>query len=233
MPDVITVDPRFRGPPATGNGGYVCGLMAAAIRRSVRVRLHRPVPLATALAVIRHAEQEWRLVNGAETIATATPATVDLLPPRPPGYLQALAAARRYAGFNHHFYPDCFVCGPRRAQGDGLRIFPGALAGGRMVAAPWLPEVSLTDADGKVKPEFIWAALDCPGYFAALPNDRPAVLGELAVRIDRRAPADEPCVIVGWPISADGRKHLVGTALYTEEGDLCAIGAATWIELAT
>lgn len=231
MPDAITIDPRFSGPPDAGNGGYVCGLMAGAIRRSVRVRLHRPVPLATALTVVRDAEQEWRLLHGAESIATATPANVDAVPPRPPTYLQALAAARLYPGFKHHVYPDCFVCGPRRAQGDGLRIFPGALADGRVVAAPWLPDVSLADADGKVKPEFIWAALDCPGYFASVPSDRPAVLGELAVHIDRRVPADEPCVIVGWPISADGRKHRVGTALYTEAGDLCALGVATWIEL--
>ncbi len=229
MPIVITVDPRFNGPPHAGNGGYVCGLVAGALRRSVNIRLHRPVPLATALTLVPHGDGEWRLLDGAELIATAAPAAVDILPPRPPSYLQALAAAQHYRGFKQHLYPTCFVCGPSRAQGDGLRVFAGELAGAG-VAAPWLPDVSLADSDGKVKPEFIWAVLDCPGYFAALPDGRAAVLGELAVRIDRRLPADEPSVIVGWAVAHDGRKHRVGTALYTEGGDLCALGIATWIE---
>jgi hypothetical protein len=232
MPEVITVDRRFNGPPDSANGGYVCGLIAGAIREAVSVRLQKPSPLDTPLVVKQEAPGEWRVLHDGQVVATAAPAKVEIVPPPSPGYVAALAIARHYPGFKHHDVPTCFVCGPQRSPGDGLRIFPGPVAGAGIVAAPWLPDISLMDPDGKIKPEFIWAALDCPGYYASIPNDRPAMLGDLAVHIDRRVPADEPCVVVGWPISSEGRKHKVGTALYAEDGGPCARGLATWIEQA-
>ena len=123
------------------------------------------------------------------------------------------------------------VDGPERHRGDGLRIFAAAVPGRDIVAAPWLPDASLGDANGKVKPEFIWAALDCPGAFAAIPYGRPALLGEFAVHVSRLVHVDEPCVVTGWKISVDGRKYRAGTALFDEDGELCAFGHATWIEL--
>jgi len=231
MPELITIHPRFNGPPEAGNGGYLCGLIASVLQRSVSVRLHRAAPLATVLELAPQGTEEWQLRYEGELIATARPASVDVAPPQPPSYLEALAAAQHFAGFRRHMVPRCFVCGPERAQGDGLRIFPGPVEGTDIVAAPWLPDLSLADAEGKVKPEFMWAALDCPGYYASVRDDRPALLGELAVHIDRRPLADEPCVIIGWRIAAEGRKHRVGTALYAKGEALCAVGVATWIEL--
>ena len=35
----------------------------------------------------------------------------------------------------------------------------------------------------------------------------------------------------GWRIGVDGRKLYSGTALYTEQGRLCALGHCTWIVL--
>jgi hypothetical protein len=58
-----------------------------------------------------------------------------------------------------------------------------------------------------------------------------ALLGELAVHVDRRVHVDEPCVIMAWAIETKGRKHRVGTALVDEDGERCALGVATWIEL--
>lgn len=233
MAEVITVDRRFNGPPASGHGGYFCGLVAAVARQPVNVRLHRAVPLDAPLTVAPGAEAVWEVRAGEQLIASATPAEVKLAPPRAPSYVEALAAARHYRGLKHHLTPTCFACGPERRQGDGLRIFAGPGPAESMVTAPWLPDVALADADGRVRPEFVWAALDCPGYYAAVADDRPALLGELAVRIDRRVPADEPCVILAWPIASERRKHRVGSALYSEEGDPCAVGLATWIELKT
>jgi hypothetical protein len=100
-----------------------------------------------------------------------------------------------------------------------------------MVAAPWMPDASLCGADGKVCSEFIWAALDCPGYFAAANDGRHMLLGEIAARIDRRVHAAESCVVVGWKLERDGRKHFVGTALYDDDGEPCARALATWIEV--
>jgi hypothetical protein len=42
---------------------------------------------------------------------------------------------------------------------------------------------------------------------------------------------EEPCVIIGWQILIEGRKHKVGTALFDEDGERCAFGVATWLEI--
>ena len=38
---------RFCGPPNSGNGGYVCGLLANAMAEPCQVTLHAPPPLDT------------------------------------------------------------------------------------------------------------------------------------------------------------------------------------------
>jgi hypothetical protein len=45
--------------------------------------------------------------------------------------------------------------------------------------------------------------------------------------------AGERCAVVGWRTGGDGRKLYSGTALYTEQGRLCALAACTWILLKT
>ncbi|MGH3037371.1 MAG: hypothetical protein ACRDMU_09340, partial [Gaiellaceae bacterium] len=47
--------------------------------------------------------------------------------PAPVSAAEAEAASGRYAGFEHHAYPTCFTCGPKRE--DGLGIFAGPVAG--------------------------------------------------------------------------------------------------------
>jgi len=41
----MIVNSRFNGPPNSGNGGYVGGLMAKEIGGIVQVTLHKPPPL--------------------------------------------------------------------------------------------------------------------------------------------------------------------------------------------
>lgn len=229
MKGEISISSRFNGPPDSGNGGYVCGIIAAAVDQPVRVRLHKPPPLDCPLTVADESDGSWRVLDGDELIATATPAVVSVIPPAPPSYVEALGASTHYVGFHAHPYPTCFVCGPQRERGDGLRIFPASVPGMDLVAAPWLPHRSLDDGQGKVCPEYHWAALDCPGYFAVARNGEPMLLGELAVHVDRCVHIEEPCVVAGWLISSEGRKHRVGTALYDEDGEVCARGEATWI----
>jgi hypothetical protein len=74
---------------------------------------------------------------------------------------------------SNHSLPMCFVCGPARAYGDGLRIHPGPLSArpnGKTgtFAAAWVPYSNLASDDGGVGPEFIWAVLDCPTGYACL-----------------------------------------------------------------
>jgi hypothetical protein len=225
----ITIDRRFSGPPESANGGYVCGALAVAAGADLRVRLLAPPPLGVLLTLDRDDTGDWVLRSPGGAVAVGTPARLQLEVPAPPRYVQAVWASQHYPGFREHAFPDCFVCGPHRRRGDGLRIFPGMLDTG-IVAAPWLPSESLDGGDGKVAPEFHWAALDCPGYFAVSAGRRLMVLGEMQAHVDRRVHTGEPCTVIGWKLGADGRKHYAGTAIFDEGGELCARAAATWIE---
>jgi hypothetical protein len=226
----LTIDRRFNGPPDSGNGGYVCGAIAVATGADLRVRLVAPPPLGVPLSIEQDAFGDWELRSDAGPVARGTPSRLQLDVPTAPQYVQAVWASQHYAGFHSHAFPDCFVCGPHRRRGDGLRIFPGMLDSG-IVAAPWLPAESLDGGDGKVAAEFHWAALDCPGYFAVSGGRRLMVLGEMQAHVDRRVHVGEPCTVIGWKVGAADRKHYAGTAIFDEDGELCARAAATWIEV--
>jgi hypothetical protein len=227
---ILAIDSRFRGPPESGNGGYVCGLIATTLHLDVNVRLVAPPPLETPLELAPRGDAEWVLSSPAGPVARAVSSRMQLDVPSPPQYVQAVWASQHYAGFREHAFPDCFVCGPHRRRGDGLRIFPGMLDSG-IVAAPWLPADNLDGGDGKVGVAFLWAALDCPGYFAVSGARRVMVLGEMQAHVDRRVHVGEACTVIGWKIAAAGRKHLAGTAIFDEDGELCARARATWIDL--
>jgi len=53
----ITIARRFRGPEASGNGGYTCGLVAGFLEGEAEVTLRRPPPLERPLAVTREGER--------------------------------------------------------------------------------------------------------------------------------------------------------------------------------
>jgi hypothetical protein len=243
----VTIARRFRGPADSGNGGYVCGCLALRLDpppRAARVRLRTPPPLDRPLEVVTGEDAVFLrdpLAAAASGVAVAEaralePEAAEFAPDgvAAPSFDAATAASRGFLGFTVHPYPGCFVCGPDRAPGDGLRIFPGPLPGGAAVAAPWIPDASLArdGAAGTVAPEFVWAALDCPGGFAfALPPDRAMLLGELAVERRGEVRVGERCVVVGRELAVDGRKHFVRTALFGDDGECRGVGRATWVEV--
>jgi hypothetical protein len=226
VPELV-IDRRFRGPEASGNGGYTCGRVAAFGADEVTLRL--PPPLERPLAVVDTAEGiEAR--DGDALVAEGRRAHVDLAPPRAVGLEEAAAAESHYSGDVDHPFPECFVCGPARDPGDALALRPGPVDGERLVATAWTPHGSLAD-DGVVRPEFVWAALDCPGAFAVeLLGRGTRVLGRLAVRIDSLPRAGEPHVVIGWPLGGEGRRQEAGTALFDAAGTQLAVGRAVWIE---
>jgi hypothetical protein len=231
QPRTLRIARRFNGPPDSGNGGYVCGVLAVATASEVRVRLLSPPPLDTPLTLVPGAETgSWRLLHGERPVAAAAAAPpLPLDVPRAPPYVQSVWASQHYIGFREHPFPDCFVCGPHRRRGDGMRIFPGLLDSG-ILAAPWIPADDLDQGDGKVAVEFHWAALDCPGYFAAIDGrPRPMLLGEMQAHVDRRVHVGETCMVISWRIATEGRKHRCGTAIFDDDGELCALAHATWI----
>lgn len=230
--ELLVISSRFCGPPKFGNGGYVCGRVAAHVPSSASVRLKAPTPLETELR-IDASESETRLMHRSEVIAEAKSAALDLTPPAAPSFAEAEEARKSYTGFTRHVFPRCFVCGPQRASGDGLRIFPGWTTSRSMVAAPWVPDPSLGNGANMVRSEFLWAALDCTGAFALLPipEDKALVLGELCARIDDSITPGEKCIVIGWPLQGDGRKRFAGSAVFSSSGRPVAVGRATWIEV--
>ncbi|HEY7889163.1 MAG TPA: hypothetical protein VIC29_13160 [Steroidobacteraceae bacterium] len=226
----LLIASRFCGPAGSANGGYFAGCVAARAGRTVTVRLLRPPPLEAPLDTVELADGVLAIVAGAERIGEARSAVLELVPPDPPTYFEAVEASRGYAGFTHHRFPTCFVCGTQRRRGDGMRVFAGPIAERDLVAAPWVPDVSLDRGDGKVRPEFISAALDCPGFYAASPEDRMMLLGEITVHVNRLVHVGEPCTVIGWALEASGRKRAAGTAVVAEDGEVCGLARALWIE---
>jgi hypothetical protein len=192
------------------------------------VTLMKPAPLDADLD-IRVSGEEAALYHGGELLASAQRSKVQIDVPSPPSLDTARDAESRFAGLEHHLYPGCFVCGPERQSPDGWRIFPGEVAPGH-VAATWTATKEFAEG-GAVKPEFVWAALDCPGYFAVREPAGLALLGRMAVVIHEPLPMDEPLVVQGWAMGSDGRKHRAGTAIHGAEGGLLAAAAQTWVTL--
>jgi acyl-CoA thioesterase FadM len=96
------------------------------------------------------------------------------------------------------------------------------------LATPWTPPLWTSDDAGVVRPEFVWAALDCPATFAPLLAG-PATTGflvRLSASIDGPVVAGDEHVIVAWPIAIDGRKFHSGAALFSAGGELLAAARA-------
>jgi hypothetical protein len=223
---------RFRGPPQSGNGGYTCGRIAKHLGDTVTVRLKAPPPLQAELR-LESTDDEARLFCDSTLIGEARRTPFHLQPPPCPSYEQAERAAQSFRWFKSHRFPGCFVCGPERQHNDGLCLFPGSIEGTSTIAAPWAPDPSLADEAGHVKAEFLWSALDCTGAFTLfpLPEGVSIVLGELAVSIVGTVKVGDQCVVVGWPMGGEGRKHLAGTAIYAPQERLVATGRAIWLEV--
>jgi hypothetical protein len=233
MRETVVIDRRFRGPPESGNGGYCCGLLAGLVGGPAECTLRAPPPLATPLAVERQADGQVLVRHGERLIAEAVPARIDVEVPAPVDLATAELAARGYVGFHRHPYPGCFVCGPERGEADGLRIFPGAVPGRELAAAPWIPDASLAGDDGLVRAEIVWAALDCPSWFGANAFERyegNVLLGRLAGEVLARPRSGQACVALGWRIASQGRKVTCGSALFSGEGALLGRARATWIK---
>ena len=225
----LTVAARFNGPDGKGNGGYSAGLLAAGVEGPAVVSLRSPVPLDAPLDLVREGEVV-RALDGETLVAEAEPAPpLALAAPDPVGLAAARAAADGYAAPRESPFSRCFVCGPARE--DCMEVFAGPVAAREgLVATTWTPPAWCADAEGVVRPEFVWAALDCPTYWAVY--DR-LVLGFLVrQQVDVVAPilADTEYVVLAWPLGVEGRKRSAGAALFDADGTLLALSEALLVE---
>jgi hypothetical protein len=224
MPTSLTFSRRFRGPLTSANGGYAAGSLARAVQADgVEVTLRLPPPLERALSVVTDGERTL-LLDGERLVAEARAADPGVSPPTPPSFEQAATATSGVAGLNATGFEECFVCGTR-AEGDGLEIHAGPVPGrdDGLVATTWVA--------GEVRPEVVWAVIDCPGAYSLGEGVRgEPVLARMTARIERLPAEGERCVVAGWPLEVDGRKRHAATALYGEDGDVLAVSRQLWIE---
>jgi hypothetical protein len=226
----LKVPARFCGPPESGNGGYTCGLLAKELGGVVECTLRNPVPLEVPLDIER-SHLGGILRHGDKVIVEASSTTIDIAPPPPIDLETAtVAMTSSFALDPRHPFPTCFVCGPKRQAHDGLEIFPAAINQG-LYAATWLPAAEFGDSRQFLRPEFLWAALDCPtGFAAGFPVAGKLVTGRLAVEQLQPIKVGEPCLLMSWPLGIEGRKHFSAACLYQHK-KLCAVARATWIRL--
>jgi hypothetical protein len=158
----LTIGRRFRGPRTSANGGYASGLLAQAAQElglddgsGVEVTLRLPPPLERPLDVLRDGNRAL-LLDGEALVAEARGGDPGVTPPTPPTFAEAADAARALSGLGAPVFDECFVCGTR-PEGDGLEIHAGLVAGrdDRLVATTWIA--------CDVRPEIVWAVIDCPG----------------------------------------------------------------------
>ena len=231
MSEPILIGKRFAGPPGSGNGGYVCGRIAARVPGNPSsIRLIAPIPLERPLSVDQHPGGAVEVQSGQSVVARGWPTDLDVDVPALPDPREVEAAMSRYEGHARHPFPGCFVCGTARPSGDGLRLFTGPVDGRSLVAASWTPDAALANGEEQVDPVYVWSALDCPSGWAAgmLAGGANLVLGELTTHISRLPLVGEPCVALGWPLRRLDRKHLAGSALVSQDGEVLARAQAIW-----
>lgn len=223
----VLIPRQFRGPARSANGGYTCGAIAELVdATAVEVTLRKPPPLDVEMTVDAGGDGV-RVLDEGELVAEARPATLEVAPPAAPSFAEALALSDARGDDPEHPFPGCFVCGPGRDPGEGLRLRPAPWRD-RVLVAPWRVEPQFAER------RFVWAALDCPGGWAVQPDASRgiSVLGRLTGTILEVPRAGDECVVVAWPLGEpDGRRHRAGTALY-RDGSLLAMAEAVWFEMA-
>lgn len=234
---VITISRRYCGPPNSANGGYAAGSLARFIDGAAEVTLHRPPPLDTPLRVVTR-DDTADLFYGDTLIAAAVAKDVRIAAIDAPNARAAADAAARTFPAASHALPTCFVCGPLRDHGDGLRLHVGPVdpadsEWNGVLAAPWVPAGDFGDDDGLVRPEIVWAALDCPtAYACGDGNGMPGILlGRQSVSIFRRPAVGETCVVAAQYRGQERRKHFSDATLTGSGGELLAVCKTTWIEV--
>jgi hypothetical protein len=235
----IIIDRQFSGPPHTSNGGYACGVMANFIDGAAEVTLRRPPPVDKLLEIEKTRDDEFILYDEKGIIAEATSTKLEIDVPSPPYFEEAHKSTANAAQITATFpiltstlYCNCFVCGTQREEGDGLRLFPGAVEGKNSVATTWIPDASFADETGYVRNEIVWAALDCPTGWALLHKQiAEGLLGRLSAQVHNRVRSEEKYVVCAWKVAQEGRKTFSASALFSEDGLLFAKAKAVWIEL--
>jgi hypothetical protein len=232
-----TISPQFNGPDRSGNGGYVAGLVGHAVANATggaaTSTLRVPPPLGVPLTLTYDGTRSV-LAQGDTVVGESVAGAFDVEPAPFVGEDLARKGFEAYEGRVEHPFPHCFTCGTERRPGDGLLVFTGPVDDAAFpdtVAATWTAHPAFADDAGHLGTEVAWAAIDCPGGWAAHIDLTPMVLGRMTGQVYAPVTADQEYVAVGTLRGVEGRKHLTGTALYALDGTLVARAEQTWIAI--
>lgn len=229
----IIISNKYCGYKHIGNGGYVCGIVANYIKGAAKITLVTSPPVDHPMH-IEYINKNVLLKDGDTIIAKGEAVDFEIGNiPKPPTFAEAVEASKKSIAASGSLSPDCFVCGSNRSEDDGYRLFPGFVANNNCVAAPWFPNKSLADASGFIKPEFIWAALDCPGAYAIFDEHikGTVLLGQLTADVKNNLELENEYIATGWEIGRDGRKYFAGSAIFSKTGELCSVAKSVWFAL--
>lgn len=237
MHQSVMIRQQFNGPPKSANGGYASGLVASGLVANgysgpIEVSLHVPPPLDQPLSLVV-SDGVSMLTQDEIKIGTAKAAQLSLEIPAVPKKPVLIGKPHNSSGKFEPF-DICFVCGNARSHGDGLCLHAERVEGyDGLVAAPWDVHPSFVGEDGNVSPEFIWSALDCPGYFACAYGEA-ALLARFTVEVlEPLSGGDTGAHVYGWsldgPDSQQSRKRKCGTAIVNAAGKIVAKAEALWV----
>ena len=245
MQDTVVIPSRFRGPPQSGNGGYVSGAFAELLPTqpglAPEITLRSPIPLDRTMTVKRGASETRGVdVFDNETLIAEcrlidSPFVDFTVPPCPdPARIEAAMPSSLAFTPNINpllpnqkgFHPICFCCGVEAE--DGLHVYPAPLDQGH-VAALWKTEEAWA-IDGKVPASFLWTAMDCPAQFAFMnASIRTGLMGRMSAEILALPAAGATLIVSAWTIAVQGKKHFAGAALFDETGEQLARATTLWI----
>ena len=213
----------------SGNGGlHRRAWSGSALGPEVEVTLKRPIPVDQTMQVVADPAGVATLLHADAEVASARAAELDR---RHPGSDQ-LRRGRRRPGQLPGVYPEPPLPQLLRLRDQALlrrracacSPAPSATASSPAPGSP--PPSTSTDQKASSAPEFICAALDCPGAWGLIARygiEGPFVLGRMTYRLTKPIYAGERYVVQGWALGREGRKLMCGTAVHDAEGELCAV----------
>ena len=173
----MIVEDRFRGPPTSGNGGYVSGLFAGLLSSSqdtsrkesaIEVTLRAPIPLDTPMTT-QVGEAGATVHHGETLIAEVRPSQTTFESRQPPSWEETMAAAPNAYSLKDNlqdfmpgipgYHPICFCCGAGNDQ--GLKVYVAPV--GDQVAALWQTQAAWGMSKGECRLSFSgprWIARD-------------------------------------------------------------------------
>ena len=220
MTVTVRIDPRFHGPPGSGNGGYTCGVLAALVGEPAEVTLRSPPPLDVAMSF-----RDGTLLHGEHVVAEARRVDaleLELPADGPPTLAAAVQAAAGYVGASRST--------PSRRASSAGRCARRATAS---ASSPARSETAASRLRGRRASR---AASSSGPRSTARVRSRRATKAAARCSSGASSARSRACPRTGRTASSsggrsarDGRKRYAGTAVFSAEGEVLARARATWI----